>query len=374
MWLPGSHSATRVTAAVGASRGGPLAVGQLGEPTSSSPLTCDYDPGEGANRIELALSHASRLFGVMNDETLNPAAVSNSTTAGALNALSPLAAKPVEEQAAEDIITLFLRKPLYAKLEGNEEYLEALGEVIRGKAGVEFDNYCVTCDQITPWTLRQFVPRNSGGGVGTGGSLANRYIQAPVPVIRAVNIVCLRRQHFYTYILHVSDTAFQKVGQKPSMADIAFGELKAIPGVDKQDRKELGRALGLFAHDTPLGAFVYLRRVFERMIERAHERHFQKQGSHLEKWLDWRMGERIEALADELPAVVRSNSSVWGLLSKGIHELSDEEAEVLFPLVKAVIFEMLGEEERDRQAAIQSEATRKALADATARFNLPRPK
>jgi hypothetical protein len=97
-------------------------------------------------------------------------------------------------------------------------------------------------------------------------------------------------------------------------------------------------------------------------------------GSYLENWNDLRMGERIGALADALPAVVRSNAAVWGLLSRGIHELSDEDAETLFPLVKAVIFEMLGEEERQRQAAVQSEATRKALASAAARFNSPQNK
>lgn len=153
------------------------------------------------------------------------------------------------------------------------------------------------------------------------------------------------------------------------MADIALGELKAIPGIEKQDRKELGQALGLFAHDTPLGAFVYLRRVFERMISRAHECHKEKYGSYLENWQKLRMGERIVALSDALPSVVQSNSAVWSLLSKSIHELSDEDAETLFPLMKTVIFEMLGEEERHRQAAIQSEATRKALAKAAGRLN-----
>lgn len=275
----------------------------------------------------------------------------------------------VERQPVQDVIDLFLRKPLYAKIEGDEDYLEAVEEILEGNSNVDFDNYCEICDQVTPWTLRKFTPRNSGGGSGNG--ITSRYAQKYLPTIRAVSAVCMRRQHFHTYILHVNEPTVQKIGQKPSMADIALGELKAIPGIEKHDRRELGRALGLFAHDAPLGAFVYLRRVFERMIIRAHERHFERHGSYLENWNDLRMGERIGALADELPSVVQSNYAVWGLLSKGVHELSDDDAEILFPLVKAVIFEMLGEEERHRQAAIQSEATRKALASAAARFNSP---
>lgn len=272
--------------------------------------------------------------------------------------------KPTLQHVAEEVIDLFLRKPLYAKLVGDDDYIAFLEQVINGNASADFDNYCVICDQITPWTLRKFQVRNSGGGSGP----TSRYVQDYVPTIRAVNAVCLRRQHFHTYILHVTDSTAQKVGQRPSLADISLGELKAIPGIEKQDRKELGRALGLFAHDTPLGAFVYLRRVFERMIDRAHQRFKGKHGNFIENWNDLRMGDRIAALTDELPSVVQENYAVWRLLSKGIHELSDEDAEILFPLLKAVIFEMLGEEDRHRQAAIQSDATRKALTSAAARF------
>jgi hypothetical protein len=267
---------------------------------------------------------------------------------------------------SEDIIDLFLRKPLYAKIEGDKDYFDEIESILDGRRGVDYDNYCPICDQVTPWTLRKFTPRSTGGGSGLG--VLARYDQATLPTIRVVSTVCLRRQHFHTYVFYVKDFTVQKIGQRPSMADIALGELKSIRGIESLDRKELGRALGLFSHDAPLGAFVYLRRVFERMIDRAHERHFGKHGAYLANWNDLRMGQRISALAGELPKVVQSNIAVWGLLSKGVHELSDNEAEILFPLLKAVIFEMLGDEERLRQAKIQSEATRKALASAASQF------
>lgn len=276
--------------------------------------------------------------------------------------------KSLDSAAAEEIIEVCVRKPLYTKITGTPEYILAVSSALEGKTPVNYDNYCPICEMVTPWTFRKFNVRNSGGGSGLVGGVA-RHVQEYLPNIRAVNTVCLRQQHFHTYIFHVGDEQIQKIGQRPSMADIAFGELKSIPGILKDDRRELGRALGLFAHDTPLGAFVYLRRVFERMIVRASERYTEKNGSLPEKWSELRMGDRIAALSAELPSVVQSNYAVWGLLSKGIHELSDEDAENLFPLLKAVIFEMLGEEERHRQAALQSEATRKALASAVAHYN-----
>lgn len=274
---------------------------------------------------------------------------------------------PVERHPVDEVVDLFLKRPLYAKIEGDAEFIKAVEAVFEGTTVANYDSYCRECDQITPWTVRRVIPRISGGG--TPG-ISARYTDPVPPSIRAVNAVCLRRQnHVQTYIVHVKGLTVQKIGQRPSMGDLAHGELRAIPGIQKQDRTELGRALGLFAHDTPLGAFVYLRRVFERMITRAHERHIEKHGGPLENWKDLKMGERTGALADELPSVVNTNAAVWGLLSKGLHELTDEDAATLFPLVKAVILEMLGEEERHRQSAIQKEATRRALAEAATRFN-----
>jgi hypothetical protein len=174
---------------------------------------------------------------------------------------------------------LLIERPLYAKVEGGEALMDAIDDVITPKMEValEFDLYCMWCGVVTPWTVQPCLYRSSGGGAGS------RYSgTAPVPSIRALNAVCLRKRHFYTYVLLRKNDFVQKIGQTPSMADIAHGELKGIPGINSRDRKELGRALGLFAHETPLGAFVYLRRVFERMVERAHEYHIESKGAPIE--------------------------------------------------------------------------------------------
>jgi len=264
-------------------------------------------------------------------------------------------------EALDAVRRLLIDRPLYSKIESDDELMALIDNVIEAKLSLEFDLYCVACGVITPWVIKPYRAHNSGGGAGS------RYdYQRPVAKMRIVHAVCMRKQHFYSYVLYRQDNVLQKIGQKPSMADIAHGELKSVPGINNADRKELGRALGLFAHDTPLGAFVYLRRVFERMIERAREHHKERTGSDIDGWRDLRMGDRIRALGDTLPQEISANSGVFGLLSKGIHELSDEDAETLFPLVKAVIFQMLSDEERHRQAIKARENTNKALKDAIA--------
>jgi hypothetical protein len=288
--------------------------------------------------------------------------------ASALISITTDVARTVDhrDDARKIVRKLLIDSPLYATVEADEDTIERIDNILDSSLPLEFDLYCVTCGQTTPWTIRQFQHSRTGGGSSM------RYTsQDPVPTIRVVNAVCLRKQHFYTYILYRKNLLIQKIGQKPSMADIAHGELKVIPGINSDDRQELGRALGLFAHDTPLGAFVYLRRVFERMINRSHENFKEANGRSVENWNKLRMGERVRALGDALPGDVASSSGVFGLLSKSLHELSDQDAETLFPLVKAVIFQMLGDEERHRQTAKARQETARALQIAIAQFNPP---
>ena len=267
-------------------------------------------------------------------------------------------------EAAELLRDILINKPLYAKVHISDIQSERMEELLNFQAVLEFDLYCASCKQVTPWKIAEYKVQVIGGGS------VGRYRGSPPPLkVHVVKAVCLRKQHFYIYVLHFDKMVLQKIGQKPSMADIAFGQLKGLGTVDPQDRAEMGRALGLFAHDTPLGAFVYLRRVFERMIGRAHESYTAENGGPIPGWADLRMGQRVTALGPSLPKEVSQNAGVFGLLSKGIHELSDGQAETLFPLVKAVIFQMLGDEQRQREAAIARDETNRALQTAIAQQN-----
>ena len=140
------------------------------------------------------------------------------------------------------------------------------------EGGFGFDAYCVNCKRETTF-------RVASKELPTRGMSSPRYgsAQANPPGLFAVHATCQRDWTVYSYILAAAGGRVTKIGQWPSLADIAFGELKSIDkSLDPIDRMELGKALGLFSHDFAIGAFAYLRRVFERMIARAYER---KRGS-----------------------------------------------------------------------------------------------
>ena len=59
----------------------------------------------------------------------------------------------------------------------------------------------------------------------------------------------------------------QKIGQFPSLADIAIDESKTYRTVlTPEDSSQFHKAIGLAAHGVGIGSFVYLRRIFERLV------------------------------------------------------------------------------------------------------------
>jgi hypothetical protein len=255
--------------------------------------------------------------------------------------------------AKELILDLLLQKGLYSFIVVEDETQREAERLIREARVGTFDCYCTTCAQVTPFIVQSIDVRNSGGGLRHGDALATP------PSVFALRSVCQRDLTTYLYAFQKVADRLIKIGQLPSMADISFGELKGIDkGLEAADRKELGTALGLFAHDAAAGAFVYLRRVFERMIDRAHQRHCTEA---ITGFNQLRMDERIQAIKHVLPDRVVTNRRVFALLSQGVHELTDDQCKALFPLVKAVIFQMLEQEEHQRRKEANEKQTDAAL-------------
>lgn len=289
----------------------------------------------------------------MNEEKGIPAEL---IEAMAQPASEDTAAKHRRQRKEAEAITvdMLTNKGLYARFDATTEVGDIVHDILREGSPITFDTYCVGCRDRS--TFRTQTER-----VGTR-SISNRPGQTIVsPRIFAASVICQRAGHIYSYIFAKPGDEVIKIGQLPSTADVSFGELRSIDkSLDPTDRSELGTALGLFAHGTVLGAFVYLRRVFERMIWRAHERQ-SAAGHPIEGFATMRMDERIGALKDELPPSVVQNSGVFSVLSIGIHELTEEQCAKHFPVLKAVLFQMLEQEEHKRKASIAASETEAAL-------------
>ena len=72
--------------------------------------------------------------------------------------------------------------------------------------------------------------------------------------------------------------------------------------------------------------------------------------------------EEIDALCKSMKEQAVKNATIYGILSKGIHELSEEECRKYFPVVKGCIYQILGMWESERRKKADEDALSKALS------------
>jgi hypothetical protein len=208
----------------------------------------------------------------------------------------------------------------------------------------QFDAHCIRCDKLATFKA------TSTNYIGT----LNDAIK-PGFFNRA--IACTRdEKHFYVYEFLLNGDGLQKIGQFPSIEDVIGSDLRRYKSVlPNEDFRELRRATGLFSHGIGIGSFVYLRRIFERMIYR-HRDDVEAVGGKIDSFDKMRMDEKIGSLANVLPPALVKNKAVYSILSTGIHELDEDQCRRYFPVVRAAIIQILEQalEGRERQKAEQA--------------------
>lgn len=187
----------------------------------------------------------------------------------------------------------------------------------------------------------------------------------------SISFACTRHdEHRIHFDYRLAAGNFQKTGQWPSFADIAMDESKLYDKLlSKQDIAEFHRAIGLAAHNVGIGSFVYLRRIFERLIEKRFK-HFQE----AEGWQDGqfysvRMDDKIDLLKNHLPPFLVKNGKIYSILSVGIHALEEDHCLAFFKVLRQSLILIL---EEDRKK-IEDLAMQKELEAAIAGFSKPEP-
>jgi hypothetical protein len=147
------------------------------------------------------------------------------------------------------------------------------------------------------------------------------------------------------------------------LEDIVGGDIKKFANVlPKKELQELKRATGLASHGIGIGAFVYLRRIFEGLIKR-HYNEFISANGEISGFNAMRMNEKIAALNSVLPNALVQNSLAYGILSAGIHELDEDTCRDYFPIVREAIIVIL---EQDLQKRQQADAEKKLQSEIAA--------
>jgi hypothetical protein len=262
-----------------------------------------------------------------------------------------------------DIQKLLTVDPLYTKIDIDQQSAQQIVELEFFERTV--DCFCMACGKETAFLSEPKYPQvsinNRGNPIlSTSGLIqALKANNASVTVITkpyarpepklypllefaarprsfVLEVFCPRnRQHRLVYAFTVFSNQLSKVGQYPSLADLKEYDLRKYrPLLTEEQYREFARAVGLVSHGIGIGAFVYLRRIFEDLVEEAHDVAKRDSTWNEDEFQKVRMEQKILSLRTHLPEFLVEKRDIYGILSKGIHDLSENECLAYFDTMR----------------------------------------
>lgn len=233
--------------------------------------------------------------------------------------------QPVEEVVKPiDRHTFFFETPLYdsISMESIAGDYEDLDEFFSERVDAySAENHIDTTYQISSWSVDDYQDRG-------------------FRAFYKVRLKCVRKPDDILYFFVASNSEyFFKVGQFPSLADLSLGEIgkKYARHMDRDDMQEFKKAIGLAAHGVGAGSFVYLRRIFEKLIDEAYQANQKNLNILADDFQKQRMDEKVETLKQYLPSQLVGMKRIYSILSDGVHNLTEDECLALFPALKLSI-------------------------------------
>jgi len=245
---------------------------------------------------------------------------------------------------------LFFRLPLYETVSISSDQLHGMFN-----ADLRIDAYCPFCHE------RRVFGRNKSGwrheDITMMATHNNTYYDLTTLYCAYVS------KHELRFLLRIQQGKVSKVGQLPSFADIALDESKEYKDFLKDDdANEFHKAIGLAAHGVGIGSYVYLRRIFERLIRQRFEEFKETEKWTEEDLLKMRMDERIDLLKAHLPEFLVRNKRIYSILSLGVHELNEKQCLNFFPVLRSSIVIILEEDKRKLEELRRQQELEKAIS------------
>jgi hypothetical protein len=164
----------------------------------------------------------------------------------------------------------------------------------------------------------------------------------------------------------------QKCGQSPSIADSRLGQIDKFEGAFSIDQtSEWKRSVITQAHGFSVAACVHLRRMFEGLLWEARD--MVSEGQY--KGTVWpefdggsRISEKVKLVASELPPFIVEHPELYGVLSKGIHELTEAECADELPVLQECMSLIAQQRVEQRLREKREKETKKLLSEAASRL------
>ncbi|OIA99373.1 hypothetical protein AK95_19625 [Paenibacillus sp. LC231] len=164
-----------------------------------------------------------------------------------------------------------------------------------------------------------------------------------------MNLECTskHKHKFYAILQLTDDNYLIKTGQYPSILDFdnSLREYKNVLK-NKDISKELNNATILITHNMGVGAFLYLRRIFEKLIFEQFDKAKSEHKIDEQKFREAKTKEKVSLLYQNgyVPSFLAEiNPFLYDILSKGVHELEEQECKLHYNILRDAILLILEE-------------------------------
>jgi hypothetical protein len=179
-------------------------------------------------------------------------------------------------------------------------------------------------------------------------------------------------KHHYQTLWRKTNAALIKIGQFPSVADFQIPQVKKYRKILGHERyTELTKGIGLVANGVGIGSFVYLRRIFESLIIEAFKEAKAANAITEAEYKDARMDKKILLLKDYLPPFLVEHKTLYSILSKGLHNLTEDECLKYFEAVKIGVEQILDEKIHESEKQEKAAKAKKAIQGVSEKIAQP---
>lgn len=227
---------------------------------------------------------------------------------------------------------------------------------------IKLDCYCSECKKERTFTsnkthqyevkLKNRENARSAVVIGTSSAYHGRNaIEEPYIIYgyHSRHFICsMDNKHSMVFWIKQGADSLMKVGQYPSIADLITTDIERYKKIlCHNDLADIKRGIGLNAHGIGAGAFVYLRRVFESLVEKAYLKcSAEGRWDTTNDFYRIDMKIKIDLLVEYLPEFIYKNKVIYGILSAGIHRLDETYCRDNFNTLKEAILVILDQELR----------------------------
>lgn len=206
---------------------------------------------------------------------------------------------------------------------------------------IKINSFCNNCNResvFCGYFQEQFSNINRAICVNTpspgmkGKSFEEIFAKMHIPMLFRVNCAKCGEEHYYSLLFE--GNTVKKIGQYPSFASEKTNEIRKYKNIIPEYYIELTKSLSAYSQGMGVASFTYLRRILEWIIDKRFK------GEENTKFIDkLHSVEKEEIVIPEDLETIKNE--IYRILSKGIHEYSEEECLTLYEAVLFVITRIL---------------------------------